>query len=122
LNPRVERRNVEKTLLPTECQELVGVDPRGRSFPVQLRLQAVPPGRLISAPGDRDCDDRENHDLEDLDRLVPARLRPIRRAVPTLTQFPCDLDANLVGHNPLLGKSMQVSPSVPSRVAKSWLQ
>ena len=36
---------------------------------------AVPPRRLIPAPGGRDRDEREEERLEDLDDLLPARLR-----------------------------------------------
>jgi hypothetical protein len=85
LDPRVERRDVEQALLSAERRGQSCLDPYARCLVVQEGLAAVPPGRLVPAPGRGDRHDRQDHGLDDLAEFPPPALFP-RCLRATLTQ------------------------------------
>ena len=100
LDPRVERGDVEQALLSSQRQELVGAKTDRRGLGIELRFMAVPPRRLIPAPGGRDRDEGEEERLQDLDDLLPARLRRWGRRILAFSsgKGPRDLDVEVVLH------------------------
>jgi hypothetical protein len=106
LDPRVERGDVEQSLLTAEGECLIRLVAYRRGRAVELRLAPVPPRCVVAAPCGGDGDDREEERLDDLDGLFPSALR--RTAALRRDERLGDLAVEFFRHRHLVRRKLRV--------------